>query len=963
MKSLLKITTDYSLLKSMIKVEDAIKYCLNNNIGYCSICDNNLFGVINFYDKCKKNNIKPIIGLDVILNNSHIYLYAKNYEGYKNLLKINTIIQQRNIATIDLEFLQKDLIAVVPFTYKDIYEDINKIFRNTYISYQSESQKKESLLISKNVVFLNDIRALTEEDSKYLNYLDMINENATIKNYNMKDYSANIVLECNDDSVNKFIENINIEMEYEKNYIPKYNVDDSYKYLATLAHKGLLKRLNNKEDKIYLDRLEHELNVIKQTGFVDYFLIVYDYVLYAKKHNILVGAGRGSAAGCLVCYCLGITDIDPIKYNLLFERFLNKDRITMPDIDIDFENTKREQVIEYVKEKYNKDNVAGIMTYGTLKSKLVLRLTTKLLNIDSSLIDKFTSLIDSKLSLKDNLKNKKVLNYVNNNDEMKKAYKIAMKLENLKRNISQHAAGVVISSKKLDDIIPICISGEEIFTGVTMEYLENLGLLKMDFLAIKNLTTMANILEKIENDKNIKLNLNNIDLNDKKVLDLFKSGDTTGIFQFESEGMKNFLVKLGPSSFLDLVSAIALYRPGPMDNIDSFIRRKYKREKIDYIIPDLQSILKETYGIIVYQEQIMQILVRIAGYSFLEADNIRRAMSKKKKEVLQEEKEKFISRAKGNGYDEKLATKLYEYMLPFANYGFNKSHSVSYALIGYQMAYLKTYYKEYFYADLLNNSISSTEKTKEYIDDLRILNYKVNIVDINESDKDYIIKNNELYMPFGTIKNLGNISVNTILEERKKGKFKDFIDFVKRCYKNGINSKILESLINAGVFRNFNTNKKTLINNLDVVINYANLVSDLDEEYVEVPEIVETVDYTEDENRALEFETYGFYVGNHPSAKYTKGITKIKDCKFFYNRITKFAVLVENIKKIKTKNKEDMAFIDASDETGKITFVLFSNSYNQINNFKENQMVLIEGKTEKRLDKYQINITNSQIIK
>ena len=485
----------------------------------------------------------------------------------------------------------------------------------------------------------------------------------------------------------------------------------------------------------------------------------------------------------------------------------------------------------------------------------------------------------------------------------------------------------------------------------------------MDFLAIKNLTTIASILELLEKNTGRKLNLNAINLNDEKVLKLFHEGNTVGIFQFESTGMKNFLQKFKPSSFLDLVSVIALYRPGPMENIDSFIKRKYGREKIDYIHPDLEDILKETYGIIVYQEQIMQILVKIAGYSFAEADNIRRAMSKKKKEVIDKEKDNFIKKAIDNGYDKNLAIKIYDLILKFANYGFNKSHSVSYALIGYQMAYLKVYFPGYFYANLLNNVIGSEIKTKEYIDDAKKLKFDILPVDINLSNEIYTIEDNKLRMPFGVIKNLGTSSVLSIVEERKNGAYKDFIDFVKRTYGKSVNSKTINSLINAGVFKTFGMNKNTLTNNLEIIINYASLVADLDEEFVEKPEIKFYEDYSEEENRKLEFESYGFYTGNHPASKFVSSdIMKLENVEKNYNRIVKCAVLIENIRKIKTKSNEEMAFIEASDETGKLTFVLFANSISELNKFEKNKMALIQGRVAKRLDKYQINITNRQSI-
>lgn len=968
MNALLKVTTDYSLLKSMIKIPELMEFCKKNNITTCGICDNNLFGATHFYNSCISNHIKPLIGLEISVNYQSIYLYAKNYSGYQNLLKLNTIIQTRMVSTLDLEMYCTNVIAVIPYHNIDSYKEISKIYKTTFISYSNAFEKKNALLITKDILYLKDIKALNEKDASYLNYLQMIELNKTVKDFALIDYTNNVVENLpldNENGVGVFISMIDLVFPKNTRYIPKYECDmDSYTYLKNLAHKGLKKRLQNKENQIYQDRLEYELSVIKKMGFVDYFLIVYDYVLFAKKNKILVGAGRGSAVGSLVCYCLGITDVNPIKYNLLFERFLNPERITMPDIDIDFENTKREMVVNYVKEKYGKDCVAGIMTYGTLKSRLVLRLVLKCLDIDNSKVDKFITNIDSRLTLKENLEKESVKDFIKNDSEIKKAYQISMKLENLKRNISTHAAGIVISSETLENIIPVCINDNELFTGVTMEYLEDLGLLKMDFLALKNLTTIANILDLIEKQTSKRLNLNAIDLNDPKVLSLFHDVNTIGIFQFESTGMTNFLQKLKPSSFEDLTAALALFRPGPMENIDSFIRRKYKREKIEYLHKDLEDILKETYGIIVYQEQIMQILVKIAGYSYAEADNIRRAMSKKKKEIIDKEESVFITRAIKKGYAKDLAEKIYALILKFANYGFNKSHSVSYALIGYQMAYLKVYFPGYFFANLLNNVIGVENKTKEYIDEAKRLHFSILPPDINLSYEMYNIEKTGLRMPFGVIKNIGSSTVSSILLEREKQPFTSFIDFVKRTYGKGVNSKAILSLIHGSVFESFHLNKKTLEKNLDIIMNYASLAADLEEEFLEKPEIVFYEDYTKEEQREIELNSYGFYISNHPASKYTdKSITKIENIGKNYNKMAKCVVLVDQIKIIKTKNNEDMAFVDASDETGTLTFVLFANLMEKIKLLEKNKLVLLEGKIAKRFDKYQINITNVLNIK
>ena len=957
MKSLIKVTTEYSLLESMIKIDELMSFCKENNISACGMCDNNLFGVIEFYEKCLKNNIKPLIGLEIKVTNLKLYLYAKNYSGYQNLIKLNTIAQQREISLFDLENLSDNLILIIPYNSIELFKEVKNIFKTIYIGYKNEIEYKNASLINDKVIFLRDIKSLNVEDAKYLNYLNMIKNNTSISNFQFIDYQTNAYNTSDKDDTKDFVDEINIEIHNDKNYIPKYDCEDSYAHLKNLTQKGLNKRLDGNITKEYQERLDYELSVIKKMGFVDYFLIVYDYVLYAKKNGILVGVGRGSAAGSLVSYTLGITDIDPIKYNLLFERFLNPERVTMPDIDIDFENNKRDLVINYVKNKYGKDKVAGIMTFGSLKSRLVLRSIAKCLEIDNSLLEKFMSFIDAKKTLKENLENPTVLEYVKRYQEITKAYKISMKLENLKRNISTNAAGVVICSQSLETLIPMCTLNDEMFTGVTKDYLENMGFLKMDFLAVKNLTTIANILETIKKDKEIKINLNKINLNDEKVFQAFSMGNTDGIFQFESYGMRQFLKKLKPNNFLDLTSAIALYRPGPMQNIDSFIRRKHNQEKIEYLHEDLKSILNETFGIIVYQEQIMQILVKIGGYTYAESDNIRRAMSKKKKEIIEKEKEIFLKRAVDRGYKLEIAIKIYELILKFADYGFNKSHSVAYALIAYQMAYLKTYYPNYFYSELLNDVIGIANKTKELISFSKAFDCKVTTVDINKSQDKYIIENNELVMPFGVLKKLNKNVIEAIIKNRKDG-YVDFIDFVKKNY-NEIDNENIKTLICADAFKNIEKNANTLLNNLEIVVNYVSLINDLDESLVEKPVLKDYPDFSDEEKRIYELENYGFYITNHPASKYNEpSIVKIKDIAKYYNRVVKFAVLIDKVKIIKTKEQKDMAFIDASDETGKMSFILFANLFNTIDEYKKNEVVIIKGRVVKRIDKYQVNITN-----
>ena len=692
-------------------------------------------------------------------------------------------------------------------------------------------------------------------------------------------------------------------------------------------------------------------------GFVDYFLIVYDYVKYAKKNDIFVGSGRGSAAGSLVSYSIGITNIDPLKYNLLFERFLNPGRITMPDIDVDFEDTKRDKVVEYIKNKYGNDYVAPIITYGTLSARQVLKDVATSLGMEEH-IQELTKLIDSKLSLKDNLNNKEVKHLLSIYSNLDVVYKTSYKLEGLKRHISTHAAGVVISSVKLDEVMPICVNNGNILTGFTMSYLEELGILKMDLLSITNLTIIHNILDLMNN----KIDINNIPIDDKKTYDMFSNGDTLGVFQFESNGMKNLLSKLKPRCFSDLYAAIALFRPGPMNNIDSFIKRKNGVEKIDYMDSSLKDILDETYGIIVYQEQIMYILVRMASYSFSEADNIRKAMSKKKEDIILKEKDTFINRCIKNGYSKTLAIDVYEKILKFANYGFNKAHSVSYALIGYQMGYLKANYFIYFIVNLLNMNIGDDNKTKEYINLAKQHNIEILKPDINLSVKNYKVGKNKLRLPLQVIKNIGSTIEDNILEEREKKPFSDFFDFVSRTYSKGVNKKIIEALIYSSSLDSFG-NRKTLFNNIDSALKYAELTNSLDESLVSKPVLEEYSEFNSKEIMEHEFNSYGFYISNHPASKYSgKDIVKLSQLRNFFNKFVKTVVIINNVKEIRTKKGDRMCFLTGSDETGTIEFVVFSNNINEIKDVSINSLVVINGLVQRRFDKYQISVNKIDIL-
>ena len=963
----LYIKTDNSLLSSLINIDELIKYALKNNISSLSITDNNMYGVIEFYNKCIINNIKPIIGLELTIENKKIILYCIDNNGYKNLIKLSTINSEKTIDYDDLKKYSASLICIVLYKDMDIYEPLEKIYEKIYIGYKNEFEYEK--IQNTNKIYINQICYLNEFDDIYLKYLTAIKNSQLIENVENMLINNNLILEkdllkLNFDLTNNYeiTKMCNIKIEYEDNLIPKFKCPDSldsYTYLKKLCIDGLKKIFGNTVNKIYVDRLKKELEIINKMGFCNYFLIVWDYVKYAKENSILVGPGRGSAASSLVAYVLNITTIDPIKYNLLFERFLNPERITMPDIDIDFEYRYRDAMVKYVISKYGIKNVAPIITFGTLGAKQAIRDVARTMSIELKMVDNLCKMIDSNLTLLENYnKNSKIKNYISINEELKNLYKVATKIEGLKRHTSIHAAGVVMCDKPLDEVIPLDKSHNDFYvTGYSMEYLESLGLLKMDFLALKNLTLIKDTIDELN------INFDDIPINDKKAINIFTKANTIGIFQFESEGMINFIKKLKPDNVEDIIASLALFRPGPMNNIDSYIKRKKGIEKIDYIHDDLYDILKDTYGIIIYQEQIMLIASRMASYTLGEADVLRRAMSKKKESILINEKEKFITRSIANGYDEKIATKVYELILKFASYGFNRAHSVSYAMISIKMAYLKANYSLVFMKNLLNMVIGNSIKTNEYIYECKKLNVALTKPDINISEDKYIQKNGKLFFPLNLIKNIGVGAVELILKERHKKQFDDIFDFINRCYGKIVNRQVIESLIYSGAFDSLNYNKRTLIYNLDVIINYGEIGSLLQDELK--PIIEEKEEFKQEELMQYELDMFGFYITTHPITKYkikynTLSINEIENK---INKDVELVLLVNKVKENTTKKNEKMCFINAMDEVSNIDLVLFPKVYEKNQNINRLDVIHLFGRVEKRFDKVQIIVNKIEILK
>jgi len=969
----LYIKTDNSLQDSLITVKSLIDYAVNEGFNALSIADSTMYGVMDFYTLCKKNNIKPFVGLEVKYSNYKLVLYCMNYKGYQNLLKLATISSERELELSDLEKYSNDLVCLIPYAYVGVFGEIKSFYQHIYKTYTKKSEKQE---LGSGSLYMKETIYLTSDESKYVRFLDAMREGTTIEDIssdridnNLKRYKE-LESEGFLDLYEELYELCNLEIVFNQNLMPVFKNEknvDSYAYLKKKCIEGLKNKFGSKISSKYQDRLKMELNVINQMGFCDYFLIVYDYIKYARDNDIIVGPGRGSVVGSLVAYVLNITDVDPLEYDLLFERFLNPERISMPDIDIDFEHTKREELIEYCRMKYGDKKVAPIITFGTMGAKQALRDVARAYNLELDIIDGLCKIVSSRLSLEDNYKNQKVKSYLKRYEYLEDVYKIARVFEGLKRHTSIHAAGVVMSNIDLDEIIPLDKSDHTFYTsGYDMQHLEDLGLLKMDFLAIKYLTIIHNIINEVNKTHKTKLTFDNIPFNDKKALKIFETSNTLGIFQFESEGMMNFLSQLKPDTFDEVIASIALFRPGPMQNIPTYIKRKHGKENVEYLDKSLEPILKSTYGIMIYQEQIMKIAEVMADYTLGEADILRKAMSKKIKELLLKEEKRFVEGAFKKGYEKELIKNVFKLMIKFAEYGFNKSHSVGYSLVSYRMAYLKAHYPTIFMSNLLSIDMNDSSKIKKYLYECRKNNIQILSPDINLSSYEYKMEELGIRCPLTNIKNVGMAAAKLILEEREKTKFLDIYDFVRRCYGKSVNTKTIESLIEAGAFSVFGWNRKTLINNLDSIINYGELTKDLDEEFTLKPEMVFEEEYSTSYIMERELELFGLYISKHPVTEIRdnyKNIVLVPDIPKYFDKIIDTIVYVDKIKEVDTKSNKKMAFLLGSDEIGTIDVTLFPNMYENLSDVAKGDVILVTGKVEKRFDKYQLVASKIEKIK
>ncbi|MGL4373681.1 MAG: DNA polymerase III subunit alpha, partial [Turicibacter sp.] len=825
------------------------------------------------------------------------------------------------------------------------------------------------------VVALNDVRYLYQEDAKTLTFLRLIDANGVVGEHeevnNERYYKTEALMKelFHDvqgavDQISMITAKCDLKIELNQVLLPKYTTPEealAQEYLKALCYKGLKKRYSTQLSQLHVDRLEYELSVIDKMGFSDYFLIVWDFVKFAKLQGIYVGCGRGSAAGSLVSYVLGITNVDPIQYELLFERFLNPERISMPDIDIDFQDNRRDEVIEYVQNKYGARKVVQITTFGTFQSRSAWRDLARIHEIETKLINTVAGFIYSTHSLHDNYQNNSELReFLDQYPKLRMIYQAAQKIEGLPRHTSIHAAGIIMSEHDLTRYTALMPGVSGIYLSqYEAEDLEAIGLLKMDFLGLKNLTMLQQIVDAIKLKEDPHFNINQIPFDDAKTFELIALAQTTGVFQLESEGMRQVLRAILPTHLEDIIACNALFRPGPMENIPHFAARKHGKEKVEYYHPSLTGVLNKTYGIIVYQEQIMQIANIVCGYSLGEADVLRRAVSKKKMDVLQEEEAKFISHAEGNGYSKETSKLLYDLILKFANYGFNRSHAVAYSMIAYQMAYLKTHYPSYFMIVSLTNVIGSESNTAQYVKEARMMGIQILPPSINNSYTYYAAENGNIRFSLLPIKNIGVSIVKQIITERERGRFTTFFDFVNRC-RGFINLRAFECLIDAGAVDEFGYNRQTLHQNLGSILDFSKYNGGLFDVDFEIQVIKK--EFPQSELMKREKDLLGFYLSAHPikfiyeEAK-QKGWYLPSDIQSLTISSVTCVGYVERLREIRDKKGNLMCFLEMSDENGSINVTIFSDTYKQ--EFKEllGKVITVNGRVSVRNSEKSINLS------
>lgn len=1021
-----QIRTSADILKSTIRIEELVPFLQEQKAEACAIVNSRLYGLLPFWQSFKNTGIHPVIGLTIHVHfNDEIslplILYAKTNEGYKNLLKISSGISIREDELLPWRWLvgyAKGCVAVIPALDEDgiwlkssnetYGQQLAELFQsNFYVGisrpggivspFEKDAIQLSSFLQSTCIAIHECLFMTKDEHFSYevaraidsgVKLSEITYTNNTEHQYTPTEEQWLKWFHDQPEWINeskKLLHSCHVEIEQHQHFMPKFPLQDgktAEQLLLETAICGLKERLQTvTPNEIYIKRLQFELQIINSMGYADYFLIVADFMNFARKSNILTGPGRGSSASSLVAYCLHITQVDPIKYGLLFERFLNPERVTLPDIDIDFIDTRRQEVIQYVANKYGQQHVAQIITFGTLSAKAVARDVARMFNFETETLEMISKLIPNKpgMTLQEAYTTSESLRKWIEAEKIRiRWFETAKKLEGLPRNASTHAAGIVLCPISLVDVVPIERGHDGIFlTQWPMQEVEQIGLLKMDFLGLRNLTILEQIRKSIFYTHHIEINFNQIPLNDEKTFQLLQSGDTTGIFQLESEGMKNALKEIAPTEFLDIVAVNALYRPGPMEYISVYARRKHHLESVLMPHPSLESILKETYGVIVYQEQIMQIAHVMAGFTIGEADLLRRAVSKKKREILEQQRTAFVKGAVRKGFSEQVAEDVYQLIVRFADYGFPKSHAVAYSLISYQMAYLKANFPVNFYAALMTNASGNQDKLLQIILEAKSKGIEILGPSIQSSMRHFKVEHGKIRFSLSAIKGLSQPFIQKLIQirESKHQPFEDIFDLAVSLSALHFNRKVIESLIKAGALDDFHKDRAILLATIDAAEKHAKIVRPNEEDdlfssrgflfgkpkYIEVEPIPPKI------KLQFEKEVLGFYLSEHPveseRKKYPKLNTTTQSLKqLSSNSFVKLIGMVENIHQIRTKKGELMAFVQLQDEIGTISTTLFPKEYNEVMGWvKEDQIVYLEGVLEYRFGKPQIKVKKMKL--
>ncbi|MFJ8063351.1 DNA polymerase III subunit alpha [Psychrobacillus sp. NPDC096426] len=1006
-----QIVTSADMLKSTIQLEPLIEKLKSNHAKAVAITNSTLYGIMPFWHEMKKHHIHPVIGLSINVQLDEkcvpIVIYAENNKGYENLLKISSGLETRELAELPKKWLSayKDgIIAVYKGDKKYSQEalmELNDLFGNTnlYIGVVRTNGAKqdfedEIIEASKQSTIKMTIfhmsRYVQKEDAFAFEVLNAMDQSLKMADRNRlkpteDSYHVLTTKEWTEwySDVPEWLENTktmldrcHIDFDRQAHIMPKFPLPDQGSpkdYLRALCEEGLNIRLDEVTQK-YKERLHYELQIISEMNYEDYFLIVQDFMKFAKRAGILTGPGRGSSASSLVAYSLFITDVDPLRYGLLFERFLNPERITMPDIDIDFADSRRMEVIRYVAEKYGKNYVSQIITFGTLSAKAVAREVARIFGFESSTLEAISSFIPNKngITLKEAYaQSQKLREFIQTEEIRKKWFQVALALEGLPRNASTHAAGVVLSPIPLVDVVPIQMGHDGLFlTQWPMKEVEQVGLLKMDFLGLRNLTIIERILKIIHKNQGHSFTLSTIPMDDTHTFQLLQNGDTTGVFQLESAGMRQALKQIHPTKFEDIVAVNALYRPGPMESIPLYAKRKLGQLQVTYEHPVLQPILQETYGIIVYQEQIMQIASQMAGFTFGEADLLRRAVSKKNRDILQKERTHFVQKALQLGHSEQVASAVYDLIVRFADYGFPKSHAVAYSVISYQMAFLKAHFPVPFYCALLSTATGNQEKINQLVMEMKQKGIPILPPSIFNSQAFFTAEDGGVRFGLQAIKGVSHAFIQKLLHQRRNEarKWEDLFDLAADLSAIHFTRKNIEPLIKAGALDQFGEARSTLLATLDAAVKYAELVSPTEDtdlfegnvthfgksKYIRTDELPLMV------KLQFEREVLGQYFSEHPTVLKKKNMPqKVANIWDVVQSSKDWKVtvvgLIQDIKKIRTKKGESMAFVTIQDETGSISITLFPEDYAKYNFLlEEHAIIVVEGKSEHRNGRTQI---------